>query len=452
LAFDRRQLLKAGAATASLAAAGRIGFARAQDGTPAASPASDLATTGFVPADVTVSAPVEIEYWQYDYATKTALVNELIPEFQAANPDITIKHVNFPYDDFRQQVAAAVQAGEGPDVLNVFYGWVPAYVQQQFLVPLPADYFANDAIESAYFPMVQTVKIEDAYYALPTAVRTLALFYNQDLLDKAGLQPPTNWEELVAAAQATVVKDGENFEIVGITQDIDGQGHSWWREGLIRQNGALPFSDETQNHTLNWTSPEAIEAFKYLTDFLTEYKVTQTGFQTDGPTAFGSGKAALHVDGSYRLGTLDTTFPDLNYGVVPLPEHKDKASFASFWANTITRNAAEGDKLIASAKWIDFLSSPSVQQRWTPAIGELPARTELASDPALLEDEHLKPFIESLPWSYSTFTVNEADLRQAVMDAFDQVTLNGVDIESALTEAQDKIQAQYDDYWATIEG
>ena len=106
--------------------------------------------------------------------------------------------------------------------------------------------------------------------------------------------------------------------------------------------------------------------------------------------------------------------------------------------------------MIASAKWIDFLSSPSVQQRWTPAIGELPARTELASDPALLEDEHLKPFIESLPWSYSTFTVNEADLRQAVMDAFDQVTLNGVDIESALTEAQDKIQAQYDEYWSTI--
>lgn len=450
LALDRRQLLKTGAAAAGVAAASRVGFAAAQDASPAASPASDLPIFSFVPQDVTVSAPTEIEYWQYEYATKTALVNELIPEFQAAYPDITIKHVNFPYDDFRQQVAAAVQAGEGPDVLNVFYGWVPAYVQQQFLAPLPAEYFPNDTIETEYFPMVQTAKIQDAYYALPTAVRTLALFYNEDLLSAAGLQPPTNWEELVAAAQATVVKDGDNFDIVGITQDIDGQGHSWWREGLIRQNGSTPFSDETQNRTLNWTSPEAVEAFTYLTDFLTTLGVTQTGFQTDGPTAFGSGKAALHVDGSYRLGTLNNDFPDLNFGVVPLPEHKDKASFASFWANTITRNAAEGDKAIAAAKWIDFLSSPSVQARWTPAIGELPARTELASDPALLENEQLKPFIESLPFSYSTFTVNEADLRQAVMDAFDQVTLNGVDVESALQEAQDKIQVQYDDYWASI--
>ncbi len=446
--LDRRQVLKVGAATAGLAAASRFGFAAAQDATPGA----DLPIAGFNTTDAVVSGPVDIEYWQYDYATKTALVNELIPEFEAANPGITIKHVNFPYDDFRQQVAAAVQAGEGPDVLNVFYGWIPAYVQQQFLVALPAEYFPTDQIESDYFPMVQTAKIQDAYYALPTAVRTLAMFYNKDILDKAGLQPPTNWEEIVSVAQATVVKDGETFDTVGITQDIEGQGHSWWREGLIRQNGALPFSDPTLNHTLNWTSPEAIEAFTYLTDFLTKYKVTQTAFQTDGPTAFGSGKAALHVDGSYRLGTLNNDFPDLNFGVVPLPEHKDKASFASFWANTITRNAADGDKLIAASKFIDFLSSPSVQARWTPAIGELPARTSLASDPTLLENEQLKPFIESLPWSYATFTINEADMRQAVMDAFDEVTLNGLDVESALTEAQDKIQPQYDDYWASIEG
>ena len=451
--FDRRQVVKAGAAVAGVAATGRFALAGAQESSPAASPASDLPITGFSGiAEATVSGPVEIEYWQYEYETKTTLVNELIPEFEAANPGITVKHVNFPYDDFRQQVAAAVQAGEGPDVLNVFYGWVPAYVQQQLLVALPAEYFPTEQIEADFFPVVQTGKINDAYYALPTAVRTLALFYNKTILGEAGIEPPTTWEELVDAAIATTVKDGENFSVVGITQDIGGQAHSWWREALIRQNGSLPFQDETLNRTLNWTSPEAIEAFTYVTDFLLTHQVTQTGFQTDGPTAFGSGVAALHVDGSYRLGTLNSSFPDLDYGVVPLPSHKDKASFASYWANTITRNAAEGDKLIASAKFIDFLSSESVQSRWTPAIGELPARTALASDPALLEDETLAPFIESLDYSYATFTINEADLRQAVLDAYDQVTLNGLDVESALTEAQDKIQAQYDEYWASVEG
>lgn len=441
--YDRRDLLKFGGA----AAAGLIGapailkYASAQDATPA--------DTGFGAADLAVSGPVEIEYWQYELEPKTKLVNELIPEFQAANPDITVKHVNFPYDDFRQQVAAAVQAGEGPDVLNLYYGWIPSYVQQQFLVALPEDVFPAATIEAEFYPTVSTAKIGDSYYALPIAVRTLALFYNTAILDAAGVTPPTTWEELVTAAQATVKKDGDSFDTVGFTWDIGGQGHNYWRECLIRQNGGVPISED--NRTLSWNTAEGVEAFDYLAKFLTEYDVTQNGFQTDGPTAFGSGKAALHVDGSYRIGSLASGSPDLEYGIVPLPAHKSQASFSSFWANAITRNAADGDKLIASAKFIDFLSSAEVQKRWTPAIGELPARVSLASDPALASDPKLKPFIDSLPYSQATFMVNEADLRQSVIDAFDQVTLNGLDAASAIQEAQDKVQAQLDEYWSAFE-
>lgn len=445
--INRRAALRYGALSAGAFGAARHLGASAQDATPDA-PAVE-GPNDFGTASLELSGDVEIEYWQYELPAKTQLVEELIPEFEAANPGITVNHVNFPYDDFRQQVAAAVQAGEGPDVLNVYFGWIPAYVQQQFLVPFPQDMFPHDEIEANFFPMIEAAKVQDEYYALPTAVRTLALFCNMDHLDAAGVEPPTNWDELVEVAQATVQKEGDNFQVVGITWDIGGQGHNWWREALIRQNGGQPQTDD--NRTLQWTTPEAIEAFNYLTSFLLEHEVTQAGFQTDGPTAFASGAAALHVDGSYRLGSLANDAPDLNYQVVPLPENEERASFASFWANTITRKAAEGDRLIASAKWIDFLSSAEVQQRWTPAVGELPARQALANDPALMEDEKLAPFIESLDYSYATFMVNEADLRQAVMDAFDQVTLNGVDPEVALQEAEDKIQAQLDEYWAQFE-
>ena len=440
--LNRRTALKLGAASAAALGTSRNLGAMAQDATPAASGDFGL-------ADLAVSGDVEIEYWQYEFASKTALVNELIPQFEAANPGITVKHVNFPYDDFIQQVAAAVQAGEGPDVLNVYFGWIPAYVQQQFLVPLNPEWFPHDVIESEFFPTVAAAKVVDDYYALPTAVRTLALFCNMDILDEAGVAPPTTWDELLEAAKATVKKDGNNFEVVGFTYDLAGQGHNWWREALIRQAGGMPSTED--NRTLQWTSPEGIESFNFLTSFLTEHDVTQAGFQTDGQTAFGSGVAALHIDGSFRVSTYANNAPDLNYKIVPLPEYKEKASFASFWCNTITRNAAEGDKAIASAKWIDFLASAEVMKQWTPAVGELPARASLAEDPALMEDEKIAPFIESLPYSYATFMVNEAELRQAVLDAFDNVTLAGLDPEVAVQEAQDKIQAQLDEYWASID-
>ncbi len=446
-AINRRSALKIGAASAAALGAGKQLAALAQDASPEA---SAVAGGDFGLAALQVGGDVEIEYWQYEFPSKTELVNELIPEFEAANPGIKIKHVNFPYEDFLQQVAAAVQAGEGPDVLNVYFGWIPAYVQQQYLTPLNPEWFPHDKIESEFYPTISAAKIKDDYYALPTAVRTLALFCNMDLLDAAGVQPPTNWDEMVEVAKATTVKEGNSFEVVGFTYDLAGQGHNWWREALIRQAGGEPASED--NRTLQWTTPEGIEAFNFVTSFLTEHGVTENGFQTDGQTAFGSGKAALHIDGSFRVSTYTNNAPDLNYQIVPLPEYKEKASFASFWCNTITRNAAEGDKAIASAKWIDFLASADVMKRWTPAVGELPARVSLAEDPALMEDPKVAPFIESLPYSYATFMVNEADLRQAVLDAFDNVVLAGLDPEVALQEAQDKIQAQLDEYWATIDG
>jgi len=87
-AIDRRSVLKAGVASSGLIAASRFGgVVSAQDATPSAGGGM------FTSADYQPAAPVEIEYWQYELGSKTDLVNELIPEFQEANPNITIQYI-----------------------------------------------------------------------------------------------------------------------------------------------------------------------------------------------------------------------------------------------------------------------------------------------------------------------------------------------------------------------
>jgi multiple sugar transport system substrate-binding protein len=90
-------------------------------------------------------------------------------------------------------------------------------------------------------------------------------------------------------------------------------------------------------------------------------------------------------------------------------------------------------------------------RQWTPAVGELPARAALASEEQFTSDEKLAPFIESLPYSYATFLVNEAELRQNVMDAFDHVTLEGMDAAVAVEDAANATQERLDKYWAAID-
>src|SRR5690606_38224953 len=57
---------------------------------------------------------ITLEYWQYSFDSKVNLMDELIKEFEEANPGIKVKQTNFPYDQYNEQVAVQVPAGRGP--------------------------------------------------------------------------------------------------------------------------------------------------------------------------------------------------------------------------------------------------------------------------------------------------------------------------------------------------
>ncbi len=99
---------------------------------------------------------VEIEYWQYNFDARIDAMNQLIAQFEAENPNIKVIHnSDIPYDDFRNKIAASVPAGVGPDVVTLFYGWQPAWIDAGYIVPLPEDEFPPDQIRSEFSPMVE---------------------------------------------------------------------------------------------------------------------------------------------------------------------------------------------------------------------------------------------------------------------------------------------------------
>ncbi|KMK75581.1 extracellular solute-binding protein [Alkalihalobacillus pseudalcaliphilus] len=392
---------------------------------------------------------VEIEYWQYHFDSKVKLMDELIAEFEEANPGIKVKQTTFPYDQFNERVAAQVPAGRGPDVINLFYGWVPRYVDSGYLQPLPQDAFSHEEIESEFFPMVESVKIDDEYWTIPTAVRTLALFYNKDLFEEAGLdpeQPPTNWDELVEYSKQLTIRDGnDRLQQAGMAWEPSQQGHHWFRDGLLYQAGGESLSEDRR--TILWDqSPAGLEAFNYWLDFPTTHAVGERDFYTDDVTAFMTGHAAMNIDGSFRIGTLQADAPDLNYAIAPLPVKDEQSTQASFWSNGIT-SGVEGEKLEASVKFLQFLTSEDVMERWLDEIGELPAKESVAMQGKYLESELYGAFIEQLPYANAHFFVDESQERDLVIQAVDRVLLQNVEPEEAFEELVTETQKLFDDYW-----
>ncbi len=392
------------------------------------------------------SKAVEIEYWQYIFDTRVTAMDQLIERFEAANPGVTVRHQTFPYADYRTRVAAAIPAGQGPDVVQLFYGWLNDYIEAGLVQPLPTDAFPPDRIEADFFPMVSAMKVDGAYVALPTAVRSLALFYNKNLMERAGLSaPPTTLDELVAAAKAMTTTDASgNITQVGLTTGMNAQDHHWFREVLLRQFGAAPYDDDSRNVT--YDTPEGVAALEWYIGLQDEHRVTAAGFMDEPQAAFRAGRAGLHIDGSFRIGALQGT-RGLNWGVAPLPAGPDgeRSNYASYWVNAIT-SKAEGEKFEAAVKFMEFITSEEAMQLWLEVVGELPAKPAAALTDANLADPVFGPFIEGLSYARTTLFADETAQRQVLMDAVQRVLLEGQSPADSLAVAAQAEQAILDRY------
>ena len=387
---------------------------------------------------------VEIEYWQYVYDTRVKAMDQLIASFQEANPDITVKQVTFPYADYQTRIVAANMAGQAPDVMQLFYGWADKFIEGGLIQPLPEEAFPTAEIEAEFFPIVSAMQRDGKYYGLPTAVRSLALFYNKKLLDEAGVAPPTNLDELVAVAKATAKADtGGNLETVGITMDPAGQDHHWWREVLDRQMGGAPYNEDYTQVT--YADEAGANALGFYLGLARDEKVTQLGFMDEGQAAFKAGRAALTIDGTFRLGSFGE-ITDFEWAVTELPANAagERSNYASYFANAIGAKT-EGEELEASIKFLQYVSSPEAMKIWLEVVGELPARRSAALTDENLANPIYAPFLKGLEYAHTTRFVDEAGQRQVAIDMINRVMLEDQPIPDALAEAAAAEQKIIDD-------
>jgi multiple sugar transport system substrate-binding protein len=393
------------------------------------------------------ASAVEIEYWQYFFDARVTAMEQLIENFQAANPDITVNMTHFPLANYRTQVAAAIPAGEGPDVVQLFYGWLNDYIEAELIQPLPETAFPAAMIEEEFFPMVAAMRVDDQYWALPTAVRSLALFYNTRLFAAAGLDgPPATLEQMVEYAQALTERDGAgNITTVGITSGMTGQDHHWFREGLVRQFGGQSYTDDYR--TVTYDSDAGRAALQFYVDLEGELGVTQNLFMDEAQAAFRAGRAGMHIDGSFRIGALADT-RGLEWAVAELPAAADgtQSNYSSYWVNAIT-SRAEGPEYEASVRFMQYITSPEAMEIWLEVVGELPARQALGMTEENANDPVFGPFIRGLAYAHTTLFADESAQRQVLVEAVERIQLQGMSVADSLAAAAVAEQAILDSYY-----
>ncbi|MCX7521102.1 sugar ABC transporter substrate-binding protein [Microbacterium sp. STN6] len=366
---------------------------------------------------------------------------------------IKVKLEVIGWNDLQTRIQTAVSSGQGPDVVNIGNTW-GAWLQStgafaefndaNMKAIGGADKFVKTALDAGGAPGKTPTSV-------PLYGLAYGLYYNKAMFADAGLQPPTTWEEFVAAAKqlTTGGKYGLALAAASYTENIH------FAFLTAAQNGAS-FYDKDGKPT--FTSQPIVDGLsRYLALMQTDKVVNPGNAQYDNGTQaiadFASGKAAMvlsqnNADASIKA---DGMSPD-DYGVVALPSPKNaKAEVATFPAGINLSIFKYTKHLSQALKFVKYMTSEDTQSTLDKPYAALPV---LAGAKASFTDnaDEAKVFLDAynnkskpLP-QVATEGSFESTIGKGLSQEFATIatggTVSDADIKAMLKTAQEQVEAQ----------
>ena len=353
-------------------------------GSPEAPGASPSAASGYDPS--TVTGNVVFSGWQASPEEGAAL-ETVLANFAEAYPNITVDYQPVA-GDYPAAMTAKFSSGEPPDLFYVDSSVAPEWIDEGVLVDLEPLAAERGFDTSAFFPGYLDAfrGPEGGVYGFPKDGNTLAMAYNTEMLEAAGIEPPTNWEELQAAAEALTSGDQKAFCL----------NHSLDRAlAFIYQNGgALLSDDKTQNAFDSQETRDALST--YLGWFANGQAARAADLGDDWcGKSLGEGKVAMIFEGGWLDPFMTTNYADTGYAWAPMPQGTQPATLGFTVSYSIGEDSANKD-----AAWVllQYLTGPEGMTTWTEGGVANPSRQDV---PAAEGKEVLvEGATDAKPWSF----------------------------------------------------
>jgi len=224
-----------------------------------------LAFTGCGKKEVEVSGPVTIEYWTTQtQSDRLATIGVLVDTFQVMNPDITVKVIAVDENDMATQMNTSAAAGTLPDLLEAATPNTVAFGTAGLLNKAAATEMVNgigaDEFYAGVLKLNQTGS-DSNYYSIPFHGWVQGIWYRADWFEKAGLNAPRTWDDILKAAKY-FYKPAENQYGILVGTKAEAYSEQCFTQ-FAMSNGAGLFDSDGQ---LIFNSPEMKETLEYYAE------------------------------------------------------------------------------------------------------------------------------------------------------------------------------------------
>ena len=259
---------------------------------------------------------VELSLWHYMGEVEGEIMRKYVGMFNEAHPGIRVTDTYVTREDLLRQYTMGALAGNLPDISMVDNPDHASFSAMGVFEDV-TEYVEAWGQKDMFFegPLMSTI-YESRIYGLPFNSNCLALFYNKDMLDAAGIAVPTTWEELEAACEALTQGDVYGLAMSAINNE---EGTFQFMPWFISADGSID--------DLGGAGP--IKAISYLNNFIEKGYMSRDVMgwtQADANQQFMNEKAAMQVNGPWQVPNINRDAPDLNWGVALIPRDVKYAS------------------------------------------------------------------------------------------------------------------------------
>ena len=260
---------------------------------------------------------------------------EFNKKYMEDHPNITIEYTMLTIDQFKNTIVTMIKSGDGPDLFPIPTGMtLSTALKEEWYQPMN-DYVTDEFLETldpSVFEEGVTMKGEDLYTITEgIPVVNCLFFYNQDVLDQAGVTKiPETYSELVEACKQ--ITESGNGEVYGLIEGgkqlnrLDTLARSFAAVGggkiaptskVLTVDGKAPYDSAAMN-----------EAMALMAQLVSDGSVHPDTVNISAPEAremFAQGQAGFLCQGMWCIPPWSQSYPDLNYGVMAVPVPDDGA-------------------------------------------------------------------------------------------------------------------------------
>lgn len=385
------------------------------------------------------SQNITITFWNA-YATtdneEKTIVKDIIPAFEKAHPNITVKNVTLPYSSMQQKLLTSAAGNQLPDVARVDIIWVPQLAKLGAIMP-EDDLSGFSDLKKQVFPgPLSTNLYQGKYYGLPLDTNTKVLFSNTKLLQTNGIaSPPTNMTDFVADIKKLTSGSGKT-KVYGY--DLPG-ADLWQLVPWISSFGGSILSPDKKTADGYLNGPKTVQAISTLVNlyrggYITGVLPGATG-DMDG---LAKGQYAMIDEGPWDVPSMAQQYAKVKYQTSPWPSGTG-GSVQVVGGEDISVFNTDSAHEQAAWEFEKFMMSTYAQTKMQ-AAGQMSTLANLPDSPDLKGLSYLNIFRQQLKTSVSRPAIpNYQQVDNAIMNEVTKAVQGKESAKTALDNATKQV-------------